>query len=128
MSNRQSKAAERKRVLLVDEYMEARFPVSFNLETAGYTLKQVTTAVDALAAMSTFEPDVIIFEWWLRNDAGLGLAERLRRASTKPLVIVVVSTQDEPDGFRTRENVDGYFVKPVKLIDVLRSIARGTTR
>jgi hypothetical protein len=38
-------------------------------------------------------------------------------------VIVVVSTQDEPEGFTARENVDGYFVKPVMLAEVLRSIA-----
>lgn len=40
----------------------------------------------------------VLLEWCMRDGAGLGVAERLRRASLKQLVIVVVSTQDDPEG------------------------------
>jgi len=59
---------------------------------------------------------VVILEWAFRDGTGVGLARRLRALSSqhgRKLVVVIVSFENEPEGFRVDENVDEYLVKPV---------------
>ena len=109
-------------LLIVDEQ-----PISANtLHTVfrqyGYDCAVATTADAAVRTLETHRAEAVVLEWCFRDGSGVGLAARLRAraaAQSRDLVVIALSAIDEPDGFREREPVDGYFVKPmsVALID-----------
>jgi DNA-binding response OmpR family regulator len=88
----------------------------------GYDCAVALTADEALAAIDAHRSEAVVLEWDFRDGSGVGLAARLRaRAAVqaRDLVVIALSAIDEPEGFREREQVDDYFVKPmsVSLID-----------
>lgn len=116
-----------RRVLVLDDDASSRRITKYVLEQAGHVCEVVASAGSALAAMARFAPDVVLYEWDLRGDAGIGLASRLRAVSARPgraLVVIAVSALDEPSAFRAREGVDDYFTKPLDLGVLARLIRR----
>jgi DNA-binding response OmpR family regulator len=112
------------RVLVIDDHPESLKAMCLALHMRGHVSKPASTARAALEAVEAFCPQVALLEWNLRSGEGSGLAARLRRASDeqgRSLVVIVVSTQAEPDEFRALEAIDAYFVKPVS-IDALLSL------
>jgi CheY-like chemotaxis protein len=95
-----------RRVLVLDDDDGSRAITKYVLEEAGHVCEVVVSALAALAAIVTFAPDVVLYEWDLRGDAGIGLAARLRAASAglgRALVVIAVSVLDETPAFRARE-------------------------
>lgn len=124
---RTSTIGRARRVLVLDDDAGARTITKYVLEQAGHVCELVANARAALAAISTFTPDVVLHEWDLRGDAGVGLAARLRERSARldrALHVIAVSALDEPSEFRERESVDDYFTKPVDLGALARLIRR----
>jgi two-component system OmpR family response regulator len=114
------------RVLVVDEHAGSRFVMCHILKSRGYLARSVGTAVAALAAVDAFRPDAVLLEWHLRGGAGVGLAAKLRSEAARlggDVLIIVTSTQDEPEGFCAAEGVDAYLVKPIAL-DQLAKLLR----
>jgi len=77
--------------------------------------------------IDSFVPEIIIYEWDLRLASGnrCVAAELLRRAMDRDraVLVIAVSTANEPEGFVERERVDAYFTKPLRLPDFERAIA-----
>lgn len=104
------------RVLVLDEHYASALVLRIALEERGHVCRISTGAEEALGQIVVFRPHVVIYEWKLKG-GGLGLAARMQAVADKACapVIAVLSTQTEPDGFRAREQVDAYFVKPFSL-------------
>lgn len=101
-----------RRLMVVDEDRTSRTVLRQAYRLRGHRCVAAATAAEALL-LAAFEPiDVVILEWSFRDGSGQGLAGRLRARARKPLVIVVLSVFDEPHGFREREAIDDYLVKP----------------
>ena len=118
-------AGHARRVLVLDDNATSQTITKYVLEGAGHVCEVVATARAALAAIATFTPDVVLYEWDLRGDAGIGLAAQLRERSgrlARALVVIAVSVIDEPSEFRARESVDDYFTKPLDLGALARLI------
>jgi DNA-binding response OmpR family regulator len=112
-------------VLVLDDDYGSRTITKYVLEQAGHVCEVAANARSALAAMITLTPDVVLYEWDLRGDAGIGLAARLRELSARfghALRVIAVSALDEPCAFREREGVDEYFTKPLDLGALARLI------
>jgi len=103
-----------KRILVLDEHYASALVLRLALEERGHVCRITTSADEALGQVVVFQPHLVLYEWKLRDRTGIGLADRLRSVADKACIpeIVVLSTQTEPDGFRAREHVDAYFVKP----------------
>lgn len=110
------------RVLIVDGHRPSLVVLHISLQMRGFACECAETADDAVACVGVFVPDVVIYEW--RMLGGIGLARRLRTACRNTVVVIALSTQDEPDGFRDLEQVDEYVRKPYDLASLERSIAR----
>ena len=124
---RTSTAGRARRVLVLDDDANSRTITKYVLEQAGHVGEVVANARAALAALISFAPDVVLYEWDLRGDAGIGLAARLRALSARlgrALLVIAVSVLEEPSAFRTREGVDDYFTKPLDLGALARLIRR----
>lgn len=116
----------RRRLLVVDEYPQTRAIAPRVFNYYGYETKVAATPDEAVSAAQTFEPDVVLLEWYLLKSAASGLAARLRECASaqgRDLVIIAVSVIDEPHEFRDTEGIDEYFVKPIAAADLDRAIS-----
>lgn len=119
-----------RRILVVDQHVASRTTTSIVLTSRGHLCQHVDSAASAIAAVDAFRPDVVIYEWNLRGDDAAGLAQQLKaqaRNYGSELVVIAVSTVEEPDGFSQRERVDAYFTKPIRIGELEREIDRART-
>lgn len=106
------RAARARSLLVIDADSISRTVLKHAFALRGHSVRVAATAAEALTAVTSAPPDVIIYDWSFRDDSGIGLAQALRAACPTALVIVVLSVLDPPDGFCEREQVDDYIVKP----------------
>ena len=120
----------RRRLLLVDGDATSRTVFKHMFVKRGHQVWLATTADEAVALAKTEVIEVVLYDWSVRDNTGVGLAARLRAASAWPLAILAVSVLDEPEGFREREDVDDYLVKPalVEAIELAFEKALATRR
>jgi len=109
------------RLLIVDEHEPSRQTLLVGFAQRGYACEAVGTEAAALLALATFDPHVVILEWANRRDVESGVTARMRARSARPLCIIVVSFADEPPGFRDREQIDAYLIKPA-LVDEIEAV------
>lgn len=122
-----SEQAGARRILVIDDYLDSRFVTCMALGLRGHTCDHVGTALDAVASISSFRPDVVILEWALRDGSGIGLASRLRDVAAEQgvaLRVIAVSCQYERCGMCVTEGFDHYLSKPVAM-DELERLVRG---
>jgi DNA-binding response OmpR family regulator len=107
-----AKAVVRRTLLVLDEDKISRTVMKHAFAIRGHDVRVVSTALEGVAAVAAAQTDVVVYDWSFRDESGVGLAKQLRAASATPLAIVALTVLDEPDGFREREDIDDYIVKP----------------
>lgn len=120
----------KRRILVVDQHAASRTTTSIVLTSRGHLCQHVDSTASAIAAVDEFRPDVVIYEWNLRGDDAVGLPQQLKTQAKNygsDLLVIAVSTAEEPDGFSQRERVDAYFTKPVRMGELEREIDRART-
>ena len=100
------------KILVVDDHGPSIAVLCHALTSRGHACEAVSSATDALDCVGRFQPQVVFYEWNLRDGRGLGLAARLRAASQSVAFVIALSTLNEPDEFRNSEHVDAYLTKP----------------
>lgn len=112
-------------LLIVDEHPISARTLHTLFRQYGYECAVATTAAAALDAIDAHHAEAVVLEWCFRDGSGVGLAARLRArasAQSRELVVISLSAVDEPDGFRQREEVNDYFVKPMSIALIDRCI------
>ncbi|NVB83171.1 MAG: response regulator [Kofleriaceae bacterium] len=110
------------RVLVLEDNDLAARALIHVLELRGYCCQGVATAFDALERLPLFDPEIVLYEWSLFAESGVGLARRMRLVKPK-LFIVALSAADEPIGFCRDEGIDGYLTKPFSFVDLQALLA-----
>ena len=119
------------RVLIVDDHrvfaeaIASRLQVEADLHVVG----QANTAAQALDAVETLDPDVVLLDVELGGDDGIDLASRLR-ATYPSLAIIVVSFLTDPVrvGEAVRAGAAGWVTKDApteELLGAIRGVAVG---
>jgi DNA-binding NarL/FixJ family response regulator len=119
------------RILIVDDHrvfaeaIASRLEVEADLRVVG----QANTATQALDAVETLDPDVVLMDVELGGDDGIDLASRLR-ASNPSLAIIVVSFLTDPVrvGEAVRAGAAGWVTKDApteELLGAIRGVAVG---
>lgn len=88
----------------------------------GYETVVARTLDAAVELAYQHRPHVIVMEWSPRYGSGPGAAGLLREVLPEGVVIVAFSVLDEPEGFRTQEQIDEYFVKPTPVSEIASRI------
>jgi len=107
-----------KRVLVVDDNADAAESIAVLLEMEGHEVKSVTDAMQALACLGSFVPQVAIIDIGLPGMNGYELAAGIRadRIQPKPLLIALTGYGQAEDFDRSRDaGFDHHFVKPAEL-------------
>ena len=108
--------ALRKRVLVVDDNVDAAESVAMILRLSGYDVRCTYDGVSALDAAKSYHPDVVVLDIGLPGISGYEVARRLRldpEFEETPLVAVTGYGQDV-DRHRSRNaGIDYHLTKPV---------------
>ena len=109
-----------KRVLVVDDNVDAADLLSDALEGLGYQTRTAYDGPSALEVAAAFDPDVALLDIGLPAMDGYELARRLRDrpTTTKPLRLIALTGYGrDSDRARAREaGFDAHMVKPIDLL------------
>src|SRR5262245_32610139 len=109
-------AVARRRVLLVDDNVDAARTLGMMLELLGNEVHHAYDGLQAVAAAGTLEPHVILMDIGLPELNGLDAARQIRAQPRGASILLIALTGwgDEDDKQRTREaGFDLHLVKPV---------------
>jgi len=96
------------------------------LETEGYLVKTALDAEEAMLALETFEPQLILMDLQLPGMDGLELTRLLKQDPTRRRISIVALTASEMKGDEEKAiaaGCDGYLTKPIDTRSLPQSIA-----
>ena len=105
-----------KRILVVDDESDAAFSLAMLLETMGHETCTASDGPEALEAVASFQPQVVMLDLGLPGMDGYEIARRLRRAHThQSLLLVALSGHGQMEHRRRSQavGIDQYLTKPV---------------
>ncbi len=105
-------------VLLVDDSPSIRQFLSSYLETRGYAVRTAANGTQALEAVASQSPDVILLDVMMPDIDGLTVCRKLKAdAQLRSIPVIMVTAQaDEEDMVRGLDaGADDYITKPVNL-------------
>ena len=111
-----------RRVLLVDDNLDAADTLAELLRLAGHDVRVVSDGPAALATVHAFKPDVALLDIGLPVMDGYELARHLRAAVATPLRLVALTGYGQ-DHDRERSRAAGFAEHVVKPIDGARLLA-----
>jgi DNA-binding response OmpR family regulator len=116
------------KVLLVEDDKSIAESVIASLKQAGLEIHHVTTGAEAIAAVRTTSPDVVLMDLGLPDMDGLDVSKSIREFSSVP-IIIVSARGDELDRVLGLElGADDYVVKPFSQRELLARIKAVTRR
>jgi CheY-like chemotaxis protein len=121
--------AARRRVLVVDDNVDAANALRYLLERDGHEVKVATDGRAGLAAARDFRPDVLLLDIGLPQLNGYEIAKQVRSdESLRHVTIIAITGYGQQDA-RTRAAAAGFdhhLTKPVEF-QTLQSLLRVTT-
>jgi PAS domain S-box-containing protein len=117
-----------RRVLVVDDNRDAATSLAMLLQLAGHTTHTAYDGEEAVAAVRTFRPHVVLLDIGMPRLNGYEACRRIRRQAGGQDVMLVALTGwgQEEDRQRSREaGFDRHLVKPVRLESLTELFATG---
>src|SRR5205814_3027376 len=119
----QMQSSERQRILVVDDEPSIVDAVATALRYEGYEVDEAKTGREALAAVATNEPDLIVLDWMLPDLQGIEVGKRLRMQGFKSAVLFLTAkdaTENKVEALRA--GGDDYVTKPFSLAEVVARV------
>jgi len=113
------------RVLVVEDEAAIAELISLNLRHAGYDVVLAADAAQAQAAVDGILPDLVLLDWMLPGQSGLGLARQWRSdARTRDLPMIMLTARaDETDKVAGLDaGADDYLSKPFSTNELMARI------
>jgi two-component system OmpR family response regulator len=127
MAAASGESGQPRRVLLVDDSVDAAEAMSMLLETLGHEVRTLHDGPSALAAVDEFAPEVVILDIGLPGMDGFEIARemRLRPVTKAALMIALTGYGGESDRQKSRDaGFDYHLVKPVSFTAIEDVIAK----
>ena len=102
----------RGKVLVVDDDESVRVLLTRYLEMEGFQVDQVSDGGGALAAIASFNPDLVLLDLMLPAQDGLDILTRLRRDSEVPVILLTARGSEADRILGLKLGADDYVVKP----------------
>lgn len=121
----QPRTHQRRRVLVVDDDVDAAEMLSQALQAAGHEVRHEHDGASALVAAAQFQPDVVLLDLGLPGMDGLEVARRLRGYPQLAGVRIVALTGFAQVTDRSRSaavGIESHLVKPVDMNTVMDAI------
>lgn len=114
---------EAERILVVDDEPAVREALRRSLAFEGYGTREAVDGLDALAAMESYAPDLVVLDVQMPRMDGLTAARRIRASgSTVPILMLTArdTVGDRVTGLDA--GADDYLVKPFELDELFARI------
>ncbi len=108
------------KILLAEDDRAARESLARALELEGYTVMAIDDGVQAVEAIRTFQPELLILDVMMLNADGLSVCRRLRSEHNRtPILIVTAKTEVSDRVAGLDAGADDYLTKPFALEELL---------
>ena len=117
-------------ILVVEDEASIASFVSLYLKNAGYEVRTAENGTDALAAVQTREPSLIILDLMLPDLDGIEVCRRIRQRSDVPILMLTARDEDVDKIIGLEVGADDYMTKPFnprELVARVKSILRRVT-
>jgi len=107
-------------ILLVEDDLSLADGLQRALKREGFTVNRVERGADALIAIDTDSPDIVILDLGLPDMDGLDVLKGIRRHADSPMVMVLTArdtTTDKVTGLD--RGADDYLAKPFEMPELL---------
>jgi CheY-like chemotaxis protein len=113
------------KVLIVDDTETMRLYEQMLLTGQGYDIETATDGVEALAAVQSFRPDLVLLDIMMPRMDGIECCRRIKSSEdTKDIKVIMVTTKSEYE--RVKEafaaGCDDYVTKPIDKAELLTKI------
>ena len=116
-------ATNEHRILVVDDEPSIVDAVATALRYEGYEVDEASNGRDALGAVMTREPDLVVLDWMLPDVDGLEVGRRLRSQGFKTAILFLTAkdaTENKVEALRA--GGDDYVTKPFSLAEVVARV------
>lgn len=113
-------------ILVVDDNVANLKLAQIVLEDAGYDVRTATDAEEALAALETFSPRLILMDLQLPGVDGLELTRRLKSDPARAGIVVIALSAHALKGEQekaTAAGCDDYIAKPIDVVTLPEQVA-----
>jgi two-component system phosphate regulon response regulator PhoB len=121
-----------KRILVVEDEQPIREMVGFALKKAGLIFEEAADAEQALIAVASNPPDLMLLDWMLPGMSGIDLARRLRKddiTARLPIILLTARVEENDRVHGLEVGADDYIIKPFsprELIARINAVLRRT--
>ena len=123
MTDMQAETEARHRILVVDDEPSIVDAVATALRYEDYDVEEAGTGREALAAVTRFEPDLIVLDWMLPDIEGIEVGRRLREQGNRTAVLFLTAkdaTENKVEALRA--GGDDYVTKPFSLAEIVARV------
>ncbi len=118
----------KRKVLVIDDEPDFLSIVKTNLEeTNNYEVKTLSSAINLISEVYSFEPDVILLDMLMPSVGGVEACAILNDdpiGKHIPIIIVSALFKDQDKYSAYKEGIDDYLVKPVGKYDLIAAIEK----
>ena len=111
------------RILVVDDDRSIRHVLTRYLTLEKYDVYSASNAEEALTALRTDNPDLVLLDVILGDDDGLDLLEQVRTTSQVPVILLTGKSEESDRVMGLKLGADDYVVKPFSPAEVEARIA-----
>jgi two-component system OmpR family response regulator len=111
---------DRARILVVDDEPSIVDAVATALRYEGFDVEEAATGRGALAAVTQFEPDLVVLDWMLPDIEGIEVGRRLREQGYKTAILFLTAKDAVENKVEAlRAGGDDYVTKPFSLAEIV---------
>ncbi|MEW5939158.1 MAG: response regulator [Chloroflexota bacterium] len=122
---------DRKMILYVEDNQDNRLLIRRVLNSEGYDVTEADSAANALEAIKSVHPDLILMDINMPDMDGYALTARIRKAPGFATVPIIAVTANVMRGDREKSleaGCDGYIQKPIDIDILAQQIERFIAR
>ena len=122
----EASAAEKKRILLVDDDAEIIESLRYALTARGYQILVARDGNQGLATAEREDPDLVILDMMMPKRSGFLVLEKLRRSRPVPMRVIMITANEgsRHKAYAEMLGVDDYIRKPFAMDRLLESVDR----
>ncbi|MCU7878544.1 MAG: response regulator transcription factor [Candidatus Thiodiazotropha sp. (ex Lucinoma borealis)] len=117
-------------IVLVEDDLELNKMISGFLQEEGYLVTSIFNGNDAVDAIVTQNPDLVILDLMLPGIDGIEICRRIRMKYINPIVMLTAKDDDLVEVASLQQGVDNYLNKPIRphvLLAHLQAVLRRST-
>ena len=120
--------ADKSKILVVDDEAQIARVLKATLTAQGYSIRTASDGDDAVQAMKTWTPDLVITDLRMPNMDGVELCRYLRAKSNIPIIVLSVKNEERIKIEALDAGADDYVTKPFSVNELLARVRAGLRR